>query len=316
MNSEFQTNESGMEISSRTLVSSFLFQCNLFKLVTNDATSATAQCMVCKRNGQVRYCKGKSTTNYHLHMKRMHLREYEEYLRIKEGGIPRNIIPFGANPMSDNDDPDAQSARSSLLFEHGFFEINFRMPNNKNIKANCMSCHRMGRSNLIQAREDCNSNLLAHLKRMHPLEYERYMSLKRPYAQQTELLPMFQPILTQPTLPDMDLQQSVVSTIKSEDLEFVDVNQDEMPGETWDSFESSDFYENLDNHQPHAETAASSTTKTIPPKWTEIYESGSNNDAMYGGDSNDESNEYSESSRRPPLLFRGGFFRFIKRDGA
>ncbi|XP_055309472.1 uncharacterized protein LOC129573192 isoform X2 [Sitodiplosis mosellana] len=155
---------------------------------------------------------------------------------------------------------------------------------------------------------------------MHPLEYERYTSLKRPYAQQTELLPMFQPILTQPTLPDMDLQQSVVSTIKSEDLEFVDVNQDEMPGETWDSFESSDFYENLDNHQPHAETAASSTTKTIPPKWTEIYESGSNNDAMYGGDSNDESNEYSDSrmyhdSRRPPLLFRGGFFRFLKRDG-
>lgn len=53
-----------------------------------------------------------------------------------------------------------------------------------------------------------------------------------------------------------------------EDLEFVDVNQDEIPGETWDSFESGDFYENMDNQQPLAETTASSTTKTNPPKWT------------------------------------------------
>lgn len=51
-------------------------------------------------------------------------------------------------------------------------------------------------------------------------------------------------------------------------MEFVDVNQDEIPGETWDSFESSDFYEHLENGQTQSETAASSTTKTNPPKWT------------------------------------------------
>lgn len=47
-----------------------------------------------------------------------------------------------------------------------------------------------------------------------------------------------------------------------EDLEFVEVNQDEMPGETWDSFESSDFYENFDTHQANTQSAATSTTKT------------------------------------------------------
>lgn len=52
---------------------------------------------------------------------------------------------------------------------------------------------------------------------MHPTEYERYLCLKRPYTQQTELLPLFQPInFPQPTPLDMDVQQSVVSTIKSE----------------------------------------------------------------------------------------------------
>lgn len=34
-----------------------------------------------------------------------------------------------------------------------------------------------------------------------------------------------------------------------------------MPGETWDSFESSDFYENIDNPQMYTDTAATSTTK-------------------------------------------------------
>lgn len=47
-----------------------------------------------------------------------------------------------------------------------------------------------------------------------------------------------------------------------EDLEFVEVNQDEMPGETWDSFESSDFYEHFDTHQANTQSAATSTTKT------------------------------------------------------
>lgn len=45
------------------------------------------------------------------------------------------------------------------------------------------------------------------------------------------------------------------------------MNQDD-PGETWDSFESADFYEHLNNGQAHAETAASSTTRSNPPKWT------------------------------------------------
>ena len=60
--------------------------------------------------------------------------------------------------------------------------------------------------------------------------------------------------------------------------------------------------------------------KIEPIYFADIFESGSNNDGMCGEDSNDESNEYSDSrkyndSRRPPLLFRGGFFRFLKRDG-
>lgn len=107
------------------------------------------------------------------------------------------------------------------------------------------------------------------IQRMHPVEYERYSSLRSINSPQT----------------DLDIQQSVVSTIKSniwkenvfsvanyflvniffsllgEDLEFVDVHQDDLAGETWDSFESSDFYENLDNQQ--AESAATSTTKTV-----------------------------------------------------
>lgn len=52
---------------------------------------------------------------------------------------------------------------------------------------------------------------------------------------------------------------------EGEDLEFVAVGNDEMnedlAGETWDSFESSDYYENLDNLQTHNE-AATSTTRT------------------------------------------------------
>lgn len=53
--------------------------------------------------------------------------------------------------------------------------------------------------------------------------------------------------------------------ILDEDLEFVEVNQDEMPEETWDSFESSDFYENFDAHQVSTQSAATSTTKTTRP---------------------------------------------------
>lgn len=46
-----------------------------------------------------------------------------------------------------------------------------------------------------------------------------------------------------------------------------------------------------------------------------MYESGAYNDAMSPTHSNDESNDPSDKGRRPPLLFRGGFFRFLKRDG-
>lgn len=65
--------------------------------------------------------------------------------------------------MAADDDLGSHSPRPSLLFEHGFFDIRTRMAN-RNIKANCLACQRLGRSNLIQAREDSSSNLLAHLK--------------------------------------------------------------------------------------------------------------------------------------------------------
>lgn len=51
---------------------------------------------------------------------------------------------------------------------------------------------------------------------MHPSEYERYICLKRPFTHQTDMIPVFQPIESHPTQAGMDVQQSVVSTIKSE----------------------------------------------------------------------------------------------------
>lgn len=56
-----------------------------------------------------------------------------------------------------------QAPRVPSLFEHGFFEVHARLEN-RVIKANCMTCQRMGRANLIQSREYSSSNLLAHLK--------------------------------------------------------------------------------------------------------------------------------------------------------
>lgn len=54
------------------------------------------------------------------------------------------------------------------------------------------------------------------------------------------------------------------SPVLGEEMEFVEVNQDECPGNTWDSFESSEFYDNLDGGaQEHFESAATSTTKTM-----------------------------------------------------
>lgn len=56
-----------------------------------------------------------------------------------------------------------------------------------------------------------------------------------------------------------------VHWILGEEMEFVEVGQDEMPGNTWDSFESSEFYNNLDDGaQEHFDAAAAtSTTKTV-----------------------------------------------------
>lgn len=86
---------------------------------------------------------------------------------------------------------------------------------------------------------------------MHPTEYNRYLSLRD------------QSVLPPPG--DLDTQQSVVSTIKSEDLEFVEVDQDEMnddlQGEMGDSYDSSDYFENIDNLQTYSESAATSTTR-------------------------------------------------------
>lgn len=48
-----------------------------------------------------------------------------------------------------------------------------------------------------------------------------------------------------------------------EEMEFVEVNQDEIPGDTWDSFESSEYYDNLDGTHEQYESAATSTTKTM-----------------------------------------------------
>lgn len=46
---------------------SLIFRCNLFQFVSTEATSAL--CLVCRKNGKIRHVRGKTTTNYHLHMK-------------------------------------------------------------------------------------------------------------------------------------------------------------------------------------------------------------------------------------------------------
>lgn len=65
------------------------------------------------------------------------------------------------------------------------------------------------------------------------------------------------------TQSNLDIQQPIVSTIKEEEMEFVEVNQDEMPGDTWDSFESDNIFDNLDISQANTESAATSTTKIM-----------------------------------------------------
>lgn len=81
--------------------------------------------------------------------------------------IKVNFLHFADTSQSDCDLELQTEGRVPPLFEHGFFEIHTRLEN-KVIKANCMSCQRMGRANLIQAREYSSSNLLAHLK-VNPL---------------------------------------------------------------------------------------------------------------------------------------------------
>lgn len=112
---------------------------------------------------------------------------------------------------------------------------------------------------------------------MHPSEYEQYISLKLPQSHSS----------TSSAHANLDIQQPIVSTIKSkilgisfhsiffiikfaiiffhsgEEMEFVEVNQDEFPDNTWDSFESSDFFDNLDMPHANTESAATSTTKTM-----------------------------------------------------
>lgn len=49
-------------------------------------------------------------------------------------------------------------------------------------------------------------------------------------------------------------------------MEFVEVNHVELPNETWDSYESSELYDYLDNTQIHGESMATSTTRTAKRK--------------------------------------------------
>lgn len=101
-------------------------------------------------------------------------------------------------------------------------------------------------------------------------------------------------------------------------MEFVEVNQDEMPDDTWDSYESSfDFNDDLDAQQANTESAATSTTKNL----ASTSRHGISDDVTFEpnkfNDADDEQNSaYGSNDYEPKqLLFRGGFFRFLKRDG-
>lgn len=78
--------------------------------------------------------------------------------------ICSNILITESAGHQSNCELELQMApRVSSIFEHGLFEVHARLEN-RAIKANCLTCQRMGRANLIQAREYSSSNLLAHLK--------------------------------------------------------------------------------------------------------------------------------------------------------
>lgn len=49
--------------------SSVLFRENFFKFVSWSDSTATAQCMLCKKNGQTKFRRGKKSSNYTYHLK-------------------------------------------------------------------------------------------------------------------------------------------------------------------------------------------------------------------------------------------------------
>lgn len=63
------SSDTEFETPPTTLITSFLFQCNLFKLVQHNDYQAAGICLACKRKGVTRYVRGKTTSNYHNHMK-------------------------------------------------------------------------------------------------------------------------------------------------------------------------------------------------------------------------------------------------------
>ncbi|XP_031635544.1 uncharacterized protein LOC116348631 [Contarinia nasturtii] len=280
-----------------------------------------ANCLSCERMGRPNLIQARKgiSSNLLTHLNRMHPNEYERYFSMKNSNQPPNGTDVTKQEprlsFIKSTTPVASTARSSIisprphsLFTEGFFKFESQLPN-RIITASCLICERLGRPKLIHARESSASNLLAHLKRTHLSEYDRYILLKN--HRQNDLEPTDLEPTEQPQF-DMNIEQSVVSTIKSEDLEFVDVNQDDddMQGETWDSFESSDYFEGLDNSQMDTEAAATSTTTRMQTRDEPNHDNESSSDSI------DESFDYQENwVRRAPLLFRGGFFRFIKRDG-
>lgn len=60
-----------LESASETcpLVSSFLSKCNLYKFVSRDDQKTSAQCMLCKQIGLVKFIKGSNTSNFNIHLK-------------------------------------------------------------------------------------------------------------------------------------------------------------------------------------------------------------------------------------------------------
>lgn len=86
--------------------------------------------------------------------KSIHFYEFSSFLFILSDRQSQEDFGMNASP---------QQLRLLPLFLYGFFEIRSHMEN-KTIIANCMTCQRMGRQNLLQAHEERTTNLVAHLK--------------------------------------------------------------------------------------------------------------------------------------------------------